>query len=95
MKGCKYGYTGANLKKPAAMRPVVSHGHGGLTDGLPGPGKIWKYPLVLPAGGAAERRRWGDCAHLYNGKVCCLLLVQADYIRPRIAQAVMATGQVY
>ena len=25
----------------------------------------------------------GNCAHRYIGKVCCLLLVQADYIRPR------------
>ena len=43
--------------------------------------KIWANPLVLPARlcGAAAR----NCAHHCIGKVCCLLLVQADYIRPR------------
>ena len=25
----------------------------------------------------------GNCAHLYNGKVCCLMLVQSDEIGPR------------
>ena len=43
--------------------------------------KIWTNPLVLPARlcGAAA----GNHGHCYNGKVCCLLLVRADYIRPR------------
>ena len=38
-------------------------------------------PLVLPArlSGAAA----GNFAHRYIGKVCCLLLVRPDYIRPR------------
>ena len=38
-------------------------------------------PLVLPARlcGAAA----GNRSHRYIGKVCCLLLVRADYIRPR------------
>ena len=43
--------------------------------------EIWTNPLVLPTllcGAAA-----GDCAHRYIGKACCLLLVRADYIRPR------------
>ena len=44
--------------------------------------KIWTNPLVLlPARlcGAAA----GNRAHCYIGKVCSLLLVRADYIRPR------------
>ena len=40
--------------------------------------KIWTNPLVLPArlSGAAA----GNFAHRYIGKVCCLLLVRAEYI---------------
>ena len=43
--------------------------------------KIWTNPLILPAllcGAAA-----GNRSHRYIGKVCCLLLVRADYINPR------------
>ena len=49
-------------------------------SGVPGGLGLGGQPLVLPVRlcGAAA----GNCAHRYLGKVtvCCLLLVQADYI---------------
>ena len=43
-----------------------------------------RRPGLTDRPAAAIRVHWpGNRAHRYIGKVCCLLLVRADYIRPR------------
>ena len=47
--------------------------------------KIWTNPLFKFYGTSARLSgaAAGNCAHRYIGKVCCVLLVLADYIGPR------------